>query len=348
MRMRAPHVWLIFLCWATCAGVSLAAEPKTTRPPPGPLVVVPPLPALVDFAATRRIPLAGVAVAPQTAKGQRGDGVVMLVSLFDGGELQQWLACIGTADLTEKEQRLKPLKENVAYSGTGRVWHYPATRAALDVVLIGPFSDRPNHENPPKETLHRVMTCDEHLAFGLDEYARAEMAYRQAKKAAGMEKVSIANSEFPLSDDALAAGRRVAAAIGYTPEKDYVRCGGRHPLASFVDSARRVRAFDAIIKQVIDEPSPWSVMKNRGISTQWDYYRFQQVAEPEMGGLPDTYQFSLRVQMNNNVMARALFAVTAPRPPLQSCGGIIGVYAEKPGDPSKRLYVRLLATRRNG
>lgn len=343
--MRVSPAPLLLLVLATAASLFAGEQPEAARPR-SPLAPIAPLPALAEFARARQISLSGVALDDPGSAPATGDAATFLVCLQDGSQQLQWLACLQSAELTPKEARLKPLKERAVNSGTGRTWRFPATRTALKVLFIGPFVEGATPAGPPGEHLERVLVAAEHLSYGLDEYARVELAYRQNRKAAGLDKAWIAISENPLNDEFLAMGRRVAAAIDYPPECDRIRCGGTHPISALVDAARRINPFESVLRQVLNEPSPVSVLKHRGISTRWEYYRITPIEEAPYPGLPACYQLGLRVHLNDEVAARALVAVTAPRPPLQTSAGIVGIYAEKPGEPDKRLYIRLLATRR--
>jgi hypothetical protein len=308
-----------------------------------PLTDVAPLPALAEFAAAHHIPTSGIALADAGAKPQKGDAVTLLVTLFDGSSERQWLARIEADDLTENERQLKPLSEGVMYSGTGQTWRYPISRTALNVFFIGPFSPSTARGSIPVEIRRRVLTNPEYLSYGLDQYCQAEMRYRQAVRDAGIKNAWITASSNPLSAETVRMGQHVAALINFTPEEDRIRTGGCFPVVSFVDVATKVPAFEAVLRHVLDMPSIWSIVRHLGISGNWDYRDFVRVSTPGAGVESSTYRFGLRLNMNEQFSIKSAFTVTAPRPPLQVCAGILGVYAERPSDASQRLFIQMVA-----
>jgi len=97
---------------------------------------------------------------------------------------------------------------------------------------------------------------------------------------------------------------------------------------------------------VLDPPPIWSVIRHFGVNQNWDYRDFTQV---EAGGIfapLEAYRFGLKIKMNDTFSVKSAFVVTAPRPPLQTCAGILAIYAERPSDPTKRLFIRVLAAHR--
>ena len=336
----------LLLVWVVSpAGRLFGADDKplvTTDP----LADVALLPTLVEYAAAHHIPLVGIAVAEEGAKPQKGDAVTLLVTLFEGNAERQWLACVEADDLTADEQRKKPQPEGVVHSGTGQVWHYPTTRTALNVVFIGPFSPAAARSSIPVEKHERVLTSPEYLSYGLNQYCRAEMRERQSEKDAGIKDAWISYSSFPLSADTVKMGQRVAALTKITAADDRLRAGCWFPLGSFVEIIMKVQAFEDVVKHIVDMPSIWSIARHLGVINYWHFSDFVRVSEPGAGGESATYRFGLRLNLNEQFSIKSALTVTAPRPPLQVCAGILGVYAERPSDASQRLFIRLVSAHR--
>jgi hypothetical protein len=337
---------VLLLAWVVSPAVRLFGADDLPLVTTDPLTNVTPLPALVEYSAAHHLPLAGIAVAEEGAKPQKGDGVTLLVTLFDGSTERQWLALLEADDLTADERRKKPQPEGVVHSGTGQVWHYPTTRTALNVVFIGPFSPTAARGSVPVEKHERVLTSPEYLSYGLDQYCRAEMRYRQGVKDAGIKDAWISYSSFPLSAETVKMGQRVAAQINFMPEEDRMRCGGWFPLGSFVEIVTKVPAFEDVVKKILDMPSIWSIVRHLGVWNNWDFRDFVRVSKPGPDVESATYRFGLRLNMNEQFSIKSALAVTAPRPPLQVCAGILGVYAERPSDANQRLFIRLVSAHR--
>jgi hypothetical protein len=64
--------------------------------------------------------------------------------------------------------------------------------------------------------------------------------------------------------------------------------------------------------------------------------------------LAPAYRCPLSVTINEKPVLSSELIVTAPHPPLRNCGGIIGVSVVPNGSSSKRLLIRVLATRSSG
>jgi hypothetical protein len=337
---------ILMLVWVVSPAVHLLGADDKPLVTTDPLADVTPLPALVEFAAAHHIPLVGVALAEEGAKPQKGDGVTLLITLFDGSAERQWLACLEADDLTTDERQMKPLPEGVMYSGTGKTWRYPISRTALNVAFIGPFWPAATGHPDPVEKHQRVLTSPEYLNYGLDQYCRTEMRYRQGVKDAGIKNAWIVYQTNPLSAETVKMGQRVAAQIIFTPEEDRIRTGGCFPLVSFIEVATKVPAFEDVLTHILDMPSIWSIVRHLGISNNWDYRDFVRVSDTGMGSGSPIYRFGLRVNMNERFSIKSALAVTAPQPPLQVCAGILGVYAERPSDANQRLFIRLVSAHR--
>ena len=248
---RAVILVLLASSAADLYGADYNPKPLATDP----LADVAPLAALVEFAAGRHIPIAGITVAGEGATPRKGDAATLLVTLFDGRLERQWLARLEADDLTADERQMKPLPEGVMFSGTGRTWRYPVSRTALNVVFIGPFFQAMAPGYVPREKHERVLTSPEYLSCGLDQYCRVEMSYRQRLKDAGIRDAWIGYWSVPGSADIIKMGQRVAAQINFTPDEDRIRTEGGFPVVSFVEIATEIPAFKSVLVHVLDMPS---------------------------------------------------------------------------------------------
>jgi len=100
------------------------------------------------------------------------------------------------------------------------------------------------------------------------------------------------------------------------------------------------------VKKILDMPSIWSIVRHLGVWNNWDFRDFVRVSRPGTDVESATYRFGLRLNMNEQFSIKSALTVTAPRPPLQVCAGILGVYAERPSDPNQRLFIRLVSAHR--
>jgi len=74
-------------------------------------------------------------------------------------------------------------------------------------------------------------------------------------------------------------------------------------------------------------------------------------ADPATWGLPTgapAYYLPIVLHLNHRPVLNLTFIVTAPRPPLLLCSGVVGLVAERPGDKTTRLIFRVLGAHCTG
>ena len=95
-------------------------------------------------------------------------------------------------------------------------------------------------------------------------------------------------------------------------------------------------------------PSVWSVITHAGVRMDLNYAWMdaREIGDSQMAAARSIYQFPLSVYLNGALGTKTTLAVSSPRPPLQTCAGILAMCVEHPTDESRRLFIRVLATRR--
>jgi len=347
--IRGGHLLLVLVA---TAAVRLPAAEKLLFTP-DPLTPVAPVPSLVAFAGAHRISLAGIDLADAGAAPQKGDRVTLLVTLFHGSAFQQWLACLESDELTEKESRLKPPDDAVIHTSTGLALRYRTTRAALRIKFIGPFSPNSVASRGPDEAdlvkQARTLVSPEYLNSGFDGYCRSALEIAPRVNASGVKPHYTAGS-MPRSPEELKAAKPFSDAVHLTPEEERLDFGVYFSVVQFFSAAIEVAAFQDVLEQVVNKPSVWSVISHAGLRMDLSFWWMdvQAIADNRAGVALPAYQFPLRVFLNGALGVKATLAVTTPRPPLQTCAGIVAMCVEHPTDASKRVFIRLLAARRSG
>lgn len=345
--IRGGGRWLALL--AAFAFRATAAEERQS--PADPFTEVKPVPTLVAFASDHQIPLTGIDLAEAGAATRKGDEVTLLVTLFKGAAAQQWLACVAADDLTETELRLKPPRDAVINTSTGRALRYATTRTALRIRFIGPFSpdsSTARERNEPalvKEA--RTLVSPEYLNAGFDSYCRSALEIAPRIKAAGVKPYYTAGS-LPRAPEELKAAKPFNDAVHLTPEEERLEFGVYFSVTTFFSAAIEVAAFRDVLEQVVKMPSVWSVITHAGMRMDLSYawMDVQEIGGSQVGAARPVYQFPLRVYLNGALGTKTTLAVSSPRPPLQTCAGILAMCVEHPTDGSRRLFIRVLAARR--
>jgi len=169
------------LCLLVLPGViAMAAETKTINLPQFAYPeAMPPL-----LAAAGR---AGVAVDTKEHPSvprvmQAGDAMTFLVSLRDGDSLKQWILVAESSDLTAGEAQRPPLKGFHAFSSTGTEVNLGGRRAAIEMTLIGPSTQRQadQGEVTPEVKRRRLLVNADYLGLGFDAACESVLALRAA------------------------------------------------------------------------------------------------------------------------------------------------------------------------
>jgi hypothetical protein len=118
-------------------------------------------------------------------------------------------------------------------------------------------------------------------------------------------------------------------------------------LVSYVTIVQHAKGLDDLLMKVIDRPSLWSILRQAGVHA--DIMLQPERIGPAQGNtwkLPSSdpvYDFPMNLTINQHPALDFKLVVTAPRPPLLACGGIIGMIAEKPGDRNTLLTFRIIS-----
>ena len=118
-------------------------------------------------------------------------------------------------------------------------------------------------------------------------------------------------------------------------------------LLSYSDIAKQTGGLNDVFLKIANMPSVWSVVWNVGVQASMEVESDRIApADPAAWGLPPhtpAYYFPMLLELNNGEPFNVTLVVTAPRPPLLACGGVIGLLAEKAGDRDTYLTLRIVS-----
>jgi hypothetical protein len=313
-----------------------------------PLTSIALLPAAEKFAETHRIPISGIDWGNSTAAPRKGDSVTLLVTLYRGDAIKQWLATIEADELDAKEQKLTPTTKVHWFTSNGREFDFTFSRTALRVYFAGPFAPVNARQPTPTESRDRAVISPEALQFGLDRYCRLAMSINERALKAGVTDQFYIAGGYHMSEADLKRGKAVGARLQFTEAEERLVMEPYHNLWDFFQAATQNAAFRGVLEEVLRTPSLWSIAKNRGVRTSLDYHwsHFPAINPvPAAAPLP-VYHLPVQVWMNGELGLRATLAVTTPNPPLQACAGIVALCAEHPDHADRRLFIHLLSANR--
>ena len=303
-------------------------------------------------AQAAKIALDGIAPPGEQTSLSEGDTVTALISLTSGTKLQQWLIALTAVQPTEKEkqQRDPPI---VFYSSTGHELRFESEPAALAIQSIGPLTEADTGRKAstsPTVKRARARVAADLLAIGLDR--PPAMAERTKKKKADDPNLPSGGLEIgsqPFPPDVIERARITTAAVGITEADERALIGSILALIEFFQIASKTSGLQEVVTSVIDVPW-WSIIRSGGKMPGLNLQLLDEMPriEAKPWALPtssDVWSVPFVLQLNGKPALRCQLAVTAPRPPLLPCAGIIGLAAGRPDGKGPVLTLQIVAAR---
>lgn len=308
-----------------------------------------PFPTVAAFAARENIPLEGISTAPGTAN-RAGDAIVGLVSLVEQKATRQWLLLLTTVEMTAEELAMKPPPPETMYTTSGVTVRFESRRQALALRLVGPFhGDARDTKKAPADNRSRALVKADFLALGLNRTAQALI---RMKSVEGDLTLDYGISDGPYSEKRIAETRPKVLALGMTPEEEQALAGFPLALMNFFDVAQKAPGLREILFEMLNKMSLLGTLLSHGGKIDPGFsFDSEGVAAMDLStwspALTGGYRLPLTVTLNKKPALTCLLTVAAPQPPLLVSAGILELTAVPPGSkPAKRLFIRLVATRR--
>jgi hypothetical protein len=293
-----------------------------------PIAPVVPLPAVPIWASGHGVALGQFADPADTTASRTGDTVTFLVSLRERNDVRQWLVQFQIADPTDAERKRKPpLDLFIQLNGGEKLWFSNSHRLALDIQTTGPFSSAHPGDVPATKPA-RTMISPDLLGLGLDQSCRASIKwFRNFTGAAPKEKPPAPSLE----------EQRVL--IGFFPA-----------LMAFFEGVEKTPGLRDILWDIVEKPSVWSIVRRGGrVDGGFEFKETPTLVDlgsERLGTAAEVFRMPLKMALNDQPALRCALIVTAPKPPLLTCAGIIGIEADPPEESAKHLSIRLIASRR--
>jgi hypothetical protein len=312
---------------------------------------VAPFPALRAAAQAKGVPLEGIDPPAREDALCEGDAFTALVTLHEKGRRRtQWLIHFQATNDSKEASSEQP-KSLVLYTSTGRKFEFAGSPASLRVRTIGPFAEPKAKRSQPacNDKSALVAVNKDFLSLGFDQGAAAVMRWgRRGRQKGGtnfMDSFSFAGQ--PFDSPRIDRGRQLADQLQVTPEEERSVVGWIPALGCYFSTAGQTPNLKNIMLKVLNMPSLWSFVRNRGVKVliaiaHDDVSQFS----PAGWGLPShapVYALPAMLTINGHHALAMTLIVTAPRPPLLACGGIVGLLAEDPEDAENYLTLRVIS-----
>jgi hypothetical protein len=310
---------------------------------------VSPFPAVVAVAQVNHIPMQ--AIDPPAASGTNvtpGDSVTALVTLSEkGASRTQWLLYLQAVEPGPKEKAGKPPAPVVFFSSCGNKFEFASSPAFVSLRSIGPFTEPGLDTKSPalQDMAARFAVNQGILGIGLDRAAAALHRTVQIGTQGGFQF-----REKPFSPAETKESRILAQKVHLTSDEERSLSGVVPAMLSYSDFVQQTKDLNDVVLRIVNMPSIWSVIWNGGVQPNWEVQSDRvELADAATWGLPPhtpVYYFPMLLKLNKDDVFNVTLVVTAPRPPLLACGGVIGLTAEKVGDKDTCLTLRIVSAHR--
>jgi hypothetical protein len=333
----------VVVLWIAAESLALAAA--EVRPDLTKLTPTTPFPALVEEAHARKIPVEGIDPPGTTNVLNPGDSSTTLFTLFEkGGRKTQWLLLTEADAPKTEEKKQAPPPPVVVYAGAGDKLEFTHEMAPATLRLIGPFVEvKGKTKSARVEDKTEHITVDKgFLGIGHDQAAAAIYRIMQKDLHGNMQVRGR-----PFTEAEVAEGRKQVSALGLTAADERALIGSSMALESYFDLVGETPGLDDVGMKVVKLPSIWSVVEHFGVRLNIDLVR-KDVApmDARRWTLPaetPCYDLPLVFRVNEQPAVIVSLLAVPPRPPMLSCGGIIGLLAEKPGDKETYLILQVIS-----
>jgi hypothetical protein len=311
----------------------------------------PPLfPALVEAAKADGIPVERIQPSGETNGLRPGDSAtVLLVQHQKGVQPNERVICVQVATPGSKELPEGPAAPLVVYTSLGDKLEFQSSPIMVTVRNLGPFFDSASREKerPAPDKNARLSLDEGSLALGLDGLA-AFHEHRDQLHNEGKPDGYIEFGDSPYKAEEIDKCRKANATNEITLGDERALVGGLLAMVSYLETVAQTPGLKKLLFHVVDLPSAWSLLWNRGVDWSIDHEHDVTEADGASWGLePGTriYYLPETVRANGHRALELTMVVTAPRPPLLVCGGIIGFLAQNPLDTNNFLTVRVIDAR---
>lgn len=302
-----------------------------------------PFASTVAAANSNGVPILKMESLLETDAVRAGDSVTALVTLVEKGQRRQWL--LYTRILSPPTKTNKSL---TIYNSFGNMFEFPSIPTSVSLRTLGPFIDANAKMRPPK-MLDDSTTLDldkGFLSLGLEQAAAAIYRLEPKKKTGGR----FASGTHKFSDDEIKLAKQLAA--DWKPTLTEERAfGGSYPaLLSYFSVVQHTESLSDILAEVVDRPSLFSLAANLGIrEVAFDWKGAHPSKLPAaawgLGEEIPIYEIPMILHLNQHPALNITLIVTAPKPPLLTSAGIIGVLGEKPGKKEPYMVIRIIDAR---
>lgn len=348
------------LCSGLSAGWVMAfAMPalgaEAARKPPPPLANAVLAPALKAAAERDHILLFNL--DPTGPEPLEGDSAVAWIGTSDAKSTRQWLIQFRRGVITPAERKSAQDRDKKKYLSWGPVVTFKSEAEALELWIAGPVATtaalKAEEIAPVKRA--RILVPADYLRLGLDNSLRVDQHLRRRFEALRKEDPKFKASgiyvlDQPIPPEKIAAAKRVADKIEFTPEMERAWIGGFIALEAFYRLANEVPEIEAIAEVAVEKPPVWKLAK---LATGTHFMTSlggpnTRPAEPaKLGLVPvpmETLEAPFAFSFDRVAIVAGTLVVTSPTPPLDTTAGILALLAIHPKDATRQVHIAVISS----
>lgn len=246
------------------------------------------------------------------------ESVRFVCEVSRGGEKEQWLISIGSSSrpLRNGEKSVSgvvAMFQRSLFCSTGREYRFPDQPFAMDVQIVGPFSDSVD-ARAPRPSSERARAIGNSVYFDDGIFPTAEL----------YERIVSSHREIPplaflfradYSAERIAHDRAKAEAAGLSVEDEREIARSAFALNQFGLVAGKVEGFRRLLGAVIELPTMF-----QGMYIAIDWEKLHRVTDPA-GEREDRFEAPIALQTRSRLTGTIAFV--RPRGPLKFCAGIV-------------------------
>jgi hypothetical protein len=296
-------------------------------------------PSTAAFAKSNGIPLGNIDPLLTNDIVKPGDSVTVLVTLTEKNQRSQWLLHTQIAG--------EPAPSNgvmVIHNTFGHKFEFTSHPTSVALRTVGPFVEGKTAKL--NEEMANLTLDKGFLGLGLDNAAAAVARLDLTKKRQG----SFRSGTIKFPEEEVRNSKTFAAEWNLSPAEERALGGTFPALLSYFKIVQQTESLENILGEVIDRPSLLSIAANLGISNiefNWQGARRSPLPASAWGMSDDIpiYEIPIILLLNKHPSLNITMIVTAPRPPLLTSAGILGVVGEKPGKSDPYMIIRIINAR---
>jgi hypothetical protein len=254
----------------------------------------------------------------------QAESVRFVCEVSRSGEKEQWLIAIGPSSrpIRSGEKSVSgvvALFQRSLLCSTGREYRFSDLPFAMDVQMVGPFSDVSGVHRPASETARAIGNAvyfDEGLFATAQLYERVLSSGREIPRLAFLFRARY-------SAERIASDRAKAEAAGLSVEDEREIARSAFALNQFGLVAGKVDGFRQLLGAVIDLPT---ILQGLYISIDWG--QLKRVMDAN-GMAEDRFEAPITLQTKSRLSGTISFV--RPRGPLKYCAGIVEAQFDRSG-----------------